>query len=723
MITSGNSFARRLIHLGLVAVLLGTSILACGCWSDDARSNLILITLDTFRPDHLGVEGHETALTPNLDEFARSGVMYTRCLVPVPITLPSHTSILTGTSPLVHGVHDNAGYKVKDENLTLAEILHDHGFATAAFISGIPLVRANGLNQGFETYDDHLGVTEGLWWNESNPGQQLQMDERKADETTSAVITWLHKKKKQPFFAWVHYFDAHQGYDPPPPYNDVFYEQPYDGEIAFIDEQIGRLLKTLDEQGLRENTSIVITGDHAEGLNDHGELTHSMLTYNSTLRVPLLAQFVGFDGEKICNDPVSVLDIVPTVLDYFAIEFPTKIDGRSLLPWLRNEHFESTPLYFETEAGRNAFGWALIEGIRDGQWKLIKSVRDELFDIEADPDETTNLIQDKPEVAAKLKEKLLAIKNHSLENAVSREQNPTEVAADVRQQLAALGYLVANPINDEDLATERAATHPIDHIDVINDWSQVRAAVTAQEYDLAEDLLSSLLSYDSKNIDFLDLQSYVLLRTNRLTEAKTILEELMEIQPDNPRVLFSLSFIYSSEDKNTQSLELLDLCIQLDPAKRAKYLISQSAVNKKIGNLDAAIQNLTSAAEISPNDGETCRQLATLFRQRNDLETSEAWLEEAVRRNPFDARVRQNLAAMYLDTHRLEDALQVAEECVRLWPDYPQGIYTLAQARVSLGDMDGAVILLEDLAKKYPSSETGSLARQALRSITATDPG
>ncbi len=322
---------------GPAAALILALLSLVACSGGPKPPNVILVTIDTMRPDHMGCEGYEGARTPNLDAFAASGFHFLRCTTPVPITLPAHTSILTGTTPLYHGVHDNTVYKVAPSNLTLAEILSESGYDTAGFISGVPLIREFQIDQGFAKYDDDLEVDDLYSW---SPGRgsdgATQMEERKADATTAAAIRWLREEAREPFFLWVHYFDPHQSYDPPPPYGDLFYDRPYDGEIAFVDEQFGRLLAAVDDEDMSRRTSVVVTGDHGEGLGEHGELTHAMLTYDSTLRVPLIMQLVGEDsgGDRL-TDEVQLTDIAPTILDHVGLEVPAVMQGVSLVPRLR----------------------------------------------------------------------------------------------------------------------------------------------------------------------------------------------------------------------------------------------------------------------------------------------------------------------------------------------------------------------------------------------------
>ncbi|MCP3994427.1 MAG: sulfatase, partial [bacterium] len=308
----------------LLAVLLLSAEVSAAA-TPASPPNLLLITLDTFRADYLSYNGSSKLKTPNLDRLARGGVNFVRARSPVPLTLPSHTSILTGNYPPSHTVRDNADYIVPEEQLTLAEVLRSQGYNTAAFVGSFVLDSRFGLAQGFDLYDDRLA--SDLATLESFEA------ERSAGEVSSAFERWLRDRdRSRPFFSWVHFFDAHAPFVPPEPYLSRHQSDPYAGEIAYIDEVVGRIITKLESDDLLDVTIVAVVGDHGEGLGEHRELTHSVLIYNSTLHVPMMVHAPGLiPSEAKVGQLVRTIDLAPTLLDYLgsSVELGEGISLRS----------------------------------------------------------------------------------------------------------------------------------------------------------------------------------------------------------------------------------------------------------------------------------------------------------------------------------------------------------------------------------------------------------
>jgi arylsulfatase A-like enzyme len=312
------------------AIPLLTAVLFAVC-ARPPQFNVLLVTLDTTRADRLGCYGYTDAHTPALDSLAAQGVLFERAFTPAPVTLPAHASLLTGLVPPVHGVRDNGIYRLRDEAVTLAELLGDAGMVTAATVAAYVLASRFGLAQGFSHYDERLKGQLG------KPAAFYV--ERPAEEVTDAALGWLEKRNdKKNFFLWVHYFDPHSPYVPPARFDSLCPGRPYDGEIAYMDSQLGRLLGALRSDGQYENTLVVVVGDHGEALGEHGEPTHGIFLYNSTVRVPLIVKFpAGEHAGGRVDANVSLVDIFPTVLERAGLSVPSGIQGRSLLPLLGGE--------------------------------------------------------------------------------------------------------------------------------------------------------------------------------------------------------------------------------------------------------------------------------------------------------------------------------------------------------------------------------------------------
>ncbi|MCR4396224.1 MAG: sulfatase-like hydrolase/transferase [Candidatus Saccharicenans sp.] len=341
----------------------------------------MIITIDTLRADRLSAFGSTTVSTPNIDRLAGGGVKFTRCFAHTVTTLPSHTNIFLGLLPPTHGVHDNANFVVPGNIPTLAEIFQQSRYQTAAVIGAYPLDRRFGLDRGFALYDDDYGLQDF-----SRP----IFVERPAGEVVDRALDWL-KTVSRPWFLWVHCFDPHYPYQPPEPFRSSYKNSPYDGEVAYVDREPGRLLAYLDEAALADSTMIIITSDHGESLGEQGEKTHGYLAYNSTLHVPLIIQAPGFKGGRSEAAVVSHLDIFPTVCELLGLKKPAGLQGRSLLPALRGKKMDPEKVYFESLYPYYSRGWAPITGYIDFPLKFMDSPRPELYDLEKDFQELKNL--------------------------------------------------------------------------------------------------------------------------------------------------------------------------------------------------------------------------------------------------------------------------------------------------------------------------------------------
>src|SRR5256885_1899281 len=307
-----------------------------------ASPNVVFITIDTLRPDHLGCYGDKQIGTPNIDTLAADGTRFERAYTAVPVTLPSHTVIFTGTYPTLSGVHDFAANKLSPTQATLASVLKDNGYTTGAVIGSAVLDSRFGLNQGFDFYYDHF---------EFNRLQESNLDEmeRPGNVVADETLDWVGKNYQKSFFLWMHFYDPHYPYRPPAPYSEQYKDRLYDGEIGFADAQVGKLIAFLKVKGLYANTLIVLAGDHGEGLGEHGEKTHGFFIYNATLHVPAIIHLPGETSGKVVPDLVSLADLMPTVLQAIKVEVPASVQGRNLLPLIAAKHpSESGALYAET---------------------------------------------------------------------------------------------------------------------------------------------------------------------------------------------------------------------------------------------------------------------------------------------------------------------------------------------------------------------------------------
>ena len=389
---------------------------------------MVLVTIDTLRADRVGVYGDVAAATPNLDRLAHRGVTFVDATAHAPLTLPSHASILTGQYPTRHLVRDNGGFTLPGGSPTLAETLRARGYHTAAFVSSYVLNRGTGLARGFDTYGDRFDTAA--------PHLSLASLQRRGPEVARDAVAWLASAAR-PFFLWVHFYDPHAPYDPPPAFGARFPGRPYEGEIATSDWALGEVLRAVDKRST--NALVVVTADHGESLGEHGELEHGIFLYDATLRVPLIMAGSMIRAGARVRQQVRHVDILPTVLDWTNATPPDRLDGISLKPLLDGRTPTTTPpSYSESLFGRLHFGWSELHAIRDGAWKYVEAPDAELYDIRADPAERTNVLAHKRNTAATLSKSLAGLSGSSSSSGVSATSS---VDSDTVERLRTLGYL------------------------------------------------------------------------------------------------------------------------------------------------------------------------------------------------------------------------------------------------------------------------------------------
>ena len=416
----------RSLLMALVAIL----VVGCG----PSHPNVLLVTFDTTRYDRLGCTGDPEARTPVVDALAERGLLFESAYSSVSLTLPAHTTMLTGLEPPVHGVLSNGKFRVPDELDTLAEILGANGYSTAAFVSAFVLDARYNLSQGFDVYWSQAQ-------RESDP-LNMTVPQRTGAEVTDEALRWLESVAESPFFLWVHYYDPHLPRNVEAPFDEM--PDPYRAEIAYADEQFGRLLDFLDDAGAARDTLVVFTADHGESLGEHGERTHGIVAYDSTLHVPLILAGPGVPRDLRTRLLARHVDLLPTILAATGMAPCDDLPGRDLLQAITtgDEPDESVVGYFESRGPAIDLGWAPISGVRTGRWKFTAVPEPlELYDILQDPDETQNLLGDRPEVVARMS--ALYAEVTGTWDLESRGARSEDVSPEEQQQLAALGYVEA----------------------------------------------------------------------------------------------------------------------------------------------------------------------------------------------------------------------------------------------------------------------------------------
>ncbi|MCF7954952.1 MAG: sulfatase-like hydrolase/transferase [Phycisphaerae bacterium] len=408
--------------------------------------HVVLISMDTIRADYLSCYGYEKETTPNIDALAAQGYLFRNTITPIPLTLPAHTSMLTGTIPPQHGKHDNIDF-FDIPNTALPELLKKNGYQTAAFVGAQVLNARHGLKKGFDNYDDHF---------EENKG------ERRAEEVNKGAFEWLEKHSDNPIFLFLHYYDPHAKYNPPEPFATKFKESPYAGEIAYTDHCIGEVIAKLKSLGMYESTLIIVTGDHGEMLGEHGEDTHMYFIYQSAIKVPMIYKLPGSNTPQRIDDAAGIIDIVPTVCDLLDIEPPSPIQGKKLTPYFSNKPPENKDRYLFSESlYPTKFKANSLLGLTGKQWKYIQTTRPELYDIQKDPGELTNLVETEPHRARILRDKLA----QTLEQTITKRNDQEDAPLDAEsiKRLESLGYLTGSSV-EKDFTFDQSKTDPKDMI-------------------------------------------------------------------------------------------------------------------------------------------------------------------------------------------------------------------------------------------------------------------
>ena len=609
--------------------------------------NVVLISIDTCRADHLSCYGFKRNTTPHIDAVAREGVLFQQALTPVPLTTPAHSSVFTGTYPPTHGIHLNNGVALAASNTTLAEVLRDAGFETGAFVSGFPLDPQFGLNQGFGTYDAKFTKTS-----ESSPNYS----ERSAEEVSRPALAWLDQHRGNPFFLFVHYFDAHVPYDPPEPYRSSYADDPYAGEIAYLDGWIGQVVDKLRQLDVYDNTLLIIMGDHGESLGDHGEASHGFFVYQATVRVPLIIRAPhGVTGRRL-EGRVSLVDLMPTILDLAGLKTPERVQGTSLRSGLegRQAREAARPLYCETLEATQ-FECSALHAVVSGPWKYIRAPRQELYDLSNDPAETSNLFDKEQPTAQRLRDRL----EETLQEmeAAAPQEAPASADPDAVRRLQSLGYVggVATP------ATSAFTPGLEDPKDFLPSFERLRTA-------------------------------NALFHANRASEAESELRDLVAARPGLVAAHKQLAQIERHEHRLAESAERYATIVTLltasakDPKLVAEAHYNLAFALRDLGRNDEAIRHFELALLARPDYVDALNSLGLTLTHAGRLKEAIVRYEEALRFEPDQAQVHNNLGNALRQTGRLAEALPHYERALSIKPDSVSALTNLALIRATNGD-------------------------------------
>jgi arylsulfatase A-like enzyme/Tfp pilus assembly protein PilF len=649
-----------------------------------SEPSLLLVTLDTTRADHLAPYGAAFAETPTLTELARRGVVFERAYATTPVTLPSHASILTGLDPPRHGVRDNGIHHLPDDVPTLASLLRGAGYRTAAFVSAAVLERRYGLDSGFEVYDDDLS---------SGPAKALLMvAERRAAATVDAALAWIDDlPDDERFFLWVHLFDPHAAYEPPPPFDRRFAERPYDGEIAYADAELGRLLAQ-PRIADRAATVVTVLGDHGEGLGEHGEETHGMLAYDSTLRVPFLLRAPGNVAGLRVAAPVSQVDVLPTLLELLGLEqlvAPLDLDGTSFAAAALGRaatHAPGRALYAETLVPLYAYGWAPLRTVRRLGFKLVDAPAAELYHLDRDPREMRNLYADEPERGAELQRLLDSLHRDAPAPA------PLPLDAESAAKLRSLGYLAGSSRPD---GSHPAGSRPDPKamMEVHRAMTRAKRLLLERRLDDAVAELGQVLQEDPSNLDAIQSLAVAHGELGDTDEAVRAVKRGLELVPDDVEMLVTLASLERGRGRPDIALVAADRALTLD-ARSLEARLERATVLGELGRPDQSATEIGRALELSPEDPRANVAWARAVEvPAGEHESAQRRLEDAVRREPFLADGWLVLGRVVESRGGGEQAETVYRRGLSAQPLYRPLLVALGELLAGRSDAEGIVLL------------------------------
>jgi arylsulfatase A-like enzyme/Flp pilus assembly protein TadD len=693
---------REISFFSLFLLVLGATagLSAAGTRAKKPALNFLLITIDTLRPDRLSCYSDRHLQTPNIDSLAERGVLFQKAFAHTPTTLPSHTNILLGATPVYHGVHDNQNFIVRDEFLTLAEHLKDSGYSTGAFVGAFPLDSRFGLTQGFDVYDDNYG---------SKNYQEFSYVERPAEVVVRKAMDWLGERE-EPWFLWIHCFDPHQQYNPPEPYRTEYKDTPYNGEVAYVDHELGRLFDYLKKKGWEKDTLIIFTADHGESLGQHGESTHGYFAYNSTIWIPLIIASPGFESRRIGQN-VCHVDIYPTACDVLGLDKPDFLQGFSLLPLMQGKEkkeISSRPIYFESLYPYYNRGWAPLRGIIQGDEKYIESPIPELYDIGNDFDETENRAEGMNlDSYRDSLEKLAGELSFSGRSSAAKKAD-----RETLEKLKSLGYISSPQSSQRETFTRE------DDLKVLLPYqTQLQQAMGAYHKGNVDEGIEILRKIVAERKDFDQAYAYLatLYKTKReYKKALEVLREGYQYCPTSYKVITTFGIFLTEVQEYDAAISILQEGLKLIDYDPDIWNYLGVAYWRK-GDLDQALEAFDRSLSLDHNYSIAFNNLGSVYlskfletKDRGDLEKSVQNFEKAIELDPQYASAYNGLGAAYSQAGDLEQAIRSWERAVKINPGLSFSLYNLGLAYLSKGDKEMAL----DYLNKYKEQAYSRLSQK-----------
>ena len=620
--------------------------------------NVLLITLDTLRADYLSCYGSKSVSTPAIDGLAARGVRFAKAIAQVPLTTPSHASILTGTYPQIHGVRDMGGFVLEKDVPTIASILGKAGFDTAAFVGSAVLNRHYGLDRGFVTYADQM--------KEESASQKLPgvVAEVRGEVVTRRVLDWLEKHQASSpgknFFAWVHYYDPHFPYDPPEPYRSQHPKNLYAGEVAYTDAQVGKLIGWLSEGGLLERTLVVILSDHGESLGDHGEYTHGVFLYDSTMHIPMIIAGPGIPSGRVVPQQVRSIDVEPTIADLLGLSAGEKAQGVSLKSSLmEGREPMSNYCYMETLYPRTSHGWSELRGMRTEEWKLIVAPKPELYRFSDDPAEAKNVIAGHPADADRLQKKVWEVAGPP-QSLGKLETKPVD--DERRRELDALGYVSSGR---KEIYIDMSGPDPKDRVAVLG---VLERASDAMNHD-------------------------------RWMEAAGMLEKALPGDPTNPLIYKELQACYENSRQFDRMEKICLLAIENKAAGDGTYA-DLGEIYVRRGDLRRAVEYMETAARMNPAKVDNLNNMATAYLHLGQFAEAERALKAVLAQDSRNAMAHNLYGILEIQRSQPDRAREQFELAIQSDANLAEPYMNLGLIAQNAGDTQAAIGYLKGFLKR-----------------------
>lgn len=708
----------------MAILLVAAALVACRAARESVQPpaharHLVLVTIDTLRADHLGAYGYREAATPHLDGLAREGAIALQASSHVPLTRPSHVSLFTGHLPTETGIRDNISPAVLPSVPLLAEVLKKAGFATGAFVSSIVVDSSSGLDRGFDVYADEFEGGGG-------DAQFLSTVQKKGDVTLGQATTWLEKTvvglpASGRLFLWLHLYDPHDPYEAPEPYASRHREHPYDGEIAWSDELVGRLDSTLARLGLKETTALLVTSDHGEGLGDHGETLHGFFVYQSTLSVPFFVRGPGVVPGTRLSGPVRLVDVFPTVLDLMGVPLPPDAHpaGRSLAAELRGGPAATAPaVYAESLVPLLHFGWSDLRVLRDGRFKYIQAPRPELYDLASDPGERTNLASAQPARVQAMGGALAGILDAE-RTALARMPGTPAVPTELLEKLGALGYVGG-------AVPAQTATPGADPKDRIQDFRFANDLIRQgllrlhdRDYAASVECFRQVLARQISSFEIHFYMARGLFGLQRYTGAARHFAEAARRAPAHGPAWEGLAESLGAAGDSKGALEALRRGEAALP-QSASLRAAEGRLLRSLGRRPEARRAFEAALPLAPRNGLLRVELGELLRDMGEVDEAIKRLREAADLEPGEASYWNSLGMTLGGNGRMAEAEQAFREACRLDAKSHRYFYNLGLILLREGRADEARPFFEQALRLEP---TFTPARERLRDIAAKRAG